>query len=101
MIVILVIAVILSIAIPSFLSSRARSRQKTCLSNQRVINAAKDQFAMEYNKNVGDLCTATDLVPVYLRGVFPYCPEGGTYSINPIGQDMSCSINSGPYKHMR
>lgn len=99
MIVILVIAVLLMVAVPSFLSARARSRQKSCLSNQRLVNGAKDQFAMENGKTNGDLVVSGDLAPAYIKQ-FPFCPEGGIYSINPVGQPMACSVNAGPYKHI-
>ena len=98
MIVILVIGVLLMIAVPNFLTARARSRQRTCLTNQKQLNGAKEQFAMEHNLGNGDLVTSADLAPVYLKE-YPFCPEGGNYSLNPIGIFVECSENVGPYNH--
>ena len=99
MIVVLVIGVLLAIAIPNFITSRARSRQRTCISNLRQLNGAKDMFAMEMNLGEGALAASGDLAPTYIKQ-FPFCPEGGTYTLNPIGTPVSCTENAGPYAHL-
>src|SRR5688572_18646091 len=99
MIVILIIAVLLSVAIPQFMSARSRSRQKTCASNLKQLNGAKEQHAMETNLSDGALVVSGDLVPSYLKE-FPFCPDGGTYTLNPIGTGVSCSENAGTYAHI-
>ena len=99
MIVILIIGVILSVAIPQFLSARSRSRQKTCVSNLRQLNGAKDHYAMEQNLPDGTPVNPADIAPAYIRN-FPSCPEGGTYTLNPTGQGVVCSIIVGSYAHI-
>ena len=99
MIVILIIGVLLSVAVPTFISARSRSRQKTCISNLKQLNGAKEQHAMENNLSDGALVVSGDLVPSYLKA-FPFCPDGGTYTINPIGTSVSCSENAGAYAHI-
>lgn len=46
MIVILVISVLVAIAVPNFMQSRATSRRTACLENLRLLESAKDQAAM-------------------------------------------------------
>lgn len=99
MIVILIIGVLLGVAIPSFINARARSRQRTCMTNMKQINGAKEQFAMQQNLNDGAPVAPADLVPAYIKE-FPACPEGGVYTINPIGTSIVCTENAGPYAHI-
>ena len=66
--------------------------QNACINNLRMIDAAKQQWALEKSKNDDAVPSAHDLLPYLTDGVFPVCPEGGTYSINAIGQLPTCSI---------
>ena len=53
MIVVAIIALLAAIAVPGFLRSRKRSQATTVLNNLRLIDSAKDQYAIEYNKVLG------------------------------------------------
>jgi prepilin-type N-terminal cleavage/methylation domain-containing protein len=99
MIVICLIGILLMLAVPNFVTSRARARQRTCITNLRKLNAAKEQLAMEKGLSDGALVVSTDLAPDYVKQ-YPFCPEGGVYTLNPIGTDISCSNNAGPYAHL-
>jgi hypothetical protein len=49
---------------------------------------------LEKGKKTGDVCTEDDLKP-YIRlvgGQLPKCPQGGTYTIGPVGEPPTCSI---------
>jgi prepilin-type N-terminal cleavage/methylation domain-containing protein len=50
MIVVAIIALLAAIAVPGFLRARKRSQATTVLNNLRLIDSAKDQYAIEYNK---------------------------------------------------
>lgn len=91
MVVILVISILLSIAVPNFMQSRATSRRTACLENLRLIDQAKDQLAMANRLKQGDPANWTEVVPKYLK-TNPRCPTGGTYSLNSIGSDPTCSL---------
>jgi competence protein ComGC len=83
-----------AIAIPNFVKAREKSQQNACINNLRMIDAAKNQWALENNKKTGDPCTADGLKP-YIRltnGQIPKCPAGGTYTIGAIGESPKCSI---------
>ena len=53
MIVVTVIALLAAIALPSFLRARGRSQATRMLQDLRVLNAAVDQYAIDYNKAGG------------------------------------------------
>ena len=57
----------------------------------KLIVDAKQQWAVEKNKSDADVPTAADLAK-YFKGIgMPTCREGGTYSINAVGDSPTCS----------
>src|SRR5215213_7823815 len=54
MIVVAIIALLASIAVPSFLRARKRSQATASLETLRMVDSAKDQYALENSKG-GDL----------------------------------------------
>jgi len=50
MIVVAIIALLAAIAVPGFLRARKRSQATTLLNNLRLLDAAKDQYAVEFSK---------------------------------------------------
>ena len=67
--------------------------RNTCLNNLREIDAAKQQWALEKNKRADALPRAEDLLPFLKDGVFPACPDGGTYFINSVDAVPTCPIS--------
>ena len=63
-----------------------------CINNLRAIDAAKTQWALDKEKNATDVPTVQDLTPYFKDGLFPVCPDGGTYTINAVGEPPTCSI---------
>jgi hypothetical protein len=72
--------------------SEAVIERNACITNLKLIDAAKLQWALENNKPEDAIPTAQDLLPYFKDGVFPVCPSGGTYTINAVGQAPTCSI---------
>jgi len=93
MIVILIIGIITSIAVPNFLQARQTSRRSACIHNLKYIDTRKELFAMEAKLDTGDTVTWTDLVPNYMK-FQPDCPGGGTYTINVIGTNPTCTLSA-------
>jgi len=99
MIVVLIIGILLAIAVPNFVKARETSRAKTCISNLKQIDAAKEQWAMDFKKTTGDTPVKDNLVTEaadsgrYIKK-WPDCPSGGDYEagINGVGTDPQCSI---------
>ena len=100
MIVIAIIGLLVAIAIPSYVRSRANSQANACINNLRELDSASQQFAIERNKHVNDSVNfPSDLTP-YIKlnsaNSIPPCPAGGIYSIFPVGSNPSaqCSVGS-------
>lgn len=72
-------------------NSAAIIAQKTCLSNLRRIDDAKQAWAAENNEPDNAVPKEEDLLPYLKGGVFPVCPSGGTYSINAVDEVPTCS----------
>ena len=63
-----------------------------CINNLRLIDGAKQQWALEKQKPSGALLTTGDLAPYLKTNALPTCPAGGVYTINPVGYAPLCSI---------
>jgi Tfp pilus assembly protein FimT len=87
MIVVLVLAILLEIAIPSFFSARTQSYIRSCTKNLSNIDSAKTQFAINNQLPSGaNIHDGVDLVPAYLE-TWPTGPTEGTYNANAVGVD--------------
>ena len=96
MIVVMILGLLMSIAIPHFIQQRANTQAQICINNLRKIEDASSQFALEYSKKTGDSLTFPgDLTP-YIKlnagGQIPPCPAGGTYSLSLVGIRPVCSL---------
>ena len=93
MIVVLIIGILLAIAVPNFIRARESSRAKSCVSNLKQIDSAKEQWAMDNKKTSADTPATTDLYGTtkYVKST-PSCPASGTYTINAVGTSPACSV---------
>jgi hypothetical protein len=66
--------------------------RNTCINNLRMIDAAKQQWALEKDKPIDAVPRTRDLLPYLKDGVFPVCPDGGTYSINNVDTVPTCTV---------
>jgi competence protein ComGC len=88
---IFIIPLMLAIAIPNFVKARDTAQTNACINNLRMIDAAKQQWALENNKKSTDIPTQSDLAHYLKNGQFPTCPKGGIYTIGPVGEAPTCS----------
>jgi len=51
------------LALPHFVRARARAPWMECINNMRIIDAAKDQWALENSKTTNDTPTWDDIRP--------------------------------------
>ena len=98
MIVVAIIGLLAAIAIPNFVSARARAQANACINNLKQIDSAANEFALEKGKKTGDTINfPSDLTP-YIKlnaaGSLPPCPAGGTYSDNSVGSQPQCSLGN-------
>jgi prepilin-type N-terminal cleavage/methylation domain-containing protein len=104
MIVVAIIGMLAAIAIPNFVTSRKNAQATACINNIRVIQGAKDQWALEARKGSTDTPTAAELQPYIGRGPagkLPTCPVDSSdsfatsYSVNAIDAMVVCNIGGG------
>src|ERR1700759_5034593 len=82
MIVVAIIGLLAAIAIPNFVRARSTSQQNACINNLRLIDAAKQQWALERGQPSSSTPTLdsdanTGLQPYLGRGSsgsVPFCP---------------------------
>ena len=67
-------------------------QRDACVNNLRQIDAAKQQWALEYNRPANAAPTPQDIAPYLTGNVMPVCPNGGTYTLNVVSNVPSCSI---------
>lgn len=101
MIVVAIIGVLCAIIIPNFIRARLTSQMNGCIENLRLIDAAKQQWALEYHQVGSSRPTAAALQP-YLghgsAGELPICPADAqasptfttSYSIHNIETKPTC-----------
>jgi chromosome segregation ATPase len=72
--------------------AQAQAQTDACINNLRLIDSAKQQWALENKKPAGAIPAVSDLAPYFPSNSIPVCPAGGTYSINEIGAPPSCTV---------
>jgi prepilin-type N-terminal cleavage/methylation domain-containing protein len=101
MIVVAVIGILATIAIPNFAHSRDLARTNACISNLRCIDNAKQQWALEQRQQDPDTPAASDLQPYLGRttaGSLPACPADSannfatSYAPQSVGTKPACLI---------
>ncbi|MFH1552646.1 MAG: prepilin-type N-terminal cleavage/methylation domain-containing protein [Candidatus Omnitrophota bacterium] len=92
MIVVAIIALVAAIAIPNFMRARERAQTNICIANLKQINEAKSMWAMWEGEVSSDIPTWSDLVTAYLQKT-PTCPAGGTYTIESVDENPTCSVS--------
>jgi len=106
MIVVAIIGLLAAIAIPNFVKARETARKNTCINNLRLIDGAKQTYALEANTSVTYTPTESNVAPylgragatVYatLAEAHVFCPDQSTvaYKINNVGVKPSCTFSS-------
>ena len=93
MIVVAIIGLLAAIAIPNFVRARQTSQTNACINNLRIIDAAKQQWALEKGQQSSVTPGSADIVPYMGRSgsVMPTEPLNGTYNINALTNVPTCS----------
>jgi len=93
MIVVGIIALLASIAIPYFVTYRTSAQAKACIANLRQIEGAKEQWGLETRKSNGDPCDITDLAGAdkYIKNTNIGCPSTNAgYVVGALGERPQC-----------
>jgi len=96
MIVVAIIGMLASIAVPSYVRARDAAQSKACINNLRQIDGAAQTWALEAHKTSSATHTLSDVKP-YINldstGNIPVCPAGGTYTPGTtVSNSPTCNI---------
>jgi general secretion pathway protein G len=75
--------------LPSFIRARATRATNWCPNNLRMLDGAKQQWALENRRTKGDNVTWDDIKP-YIKTPL-ICSRGGTYILGRVGELPRCS----------
>ena len=103
MIVVAIIGLLASIAIPNFVKARTTAQMNACISNLRQIDGAIQQWALDTKQGDTAPVTATDVLP-YLKNSVT-CPAGGagatfttSYGVTTVQAKTTCLIKPTTHK---
>jgi prepilin-type N-terminal cleavage/methylation domain-containing protein len=98
MIVVAIIGLLAAVAIPNFVNARTKAQRTACISNLKLIEGAKEYWALERKKVNGDAVVEAEVNEFIKGNQKPECPGGGTYDYKPIGENPTCSKESDGHK---
>jgi prepilin-type N-terminal cleavage/methylation domain-containing protein len=96
MIVVALIGLLASIAVPNYVKARDNSQQSACVNNLRQIDGAAQTWALETKQGPNATYILADLMP-YIKldsqGKIPGCPANGVYTPGAtVASTPTCSI---------
>ena len=103
MIVVAIIGLLAAIAVPAFMKARNNARRSACINNMRLIEASKDNYAIDYGETNGIALTWDNLC-FYIKDLTNrcFCPtaisgaRGPTnYNMGRLGTTPSCRTTLG------
>jgi len=101
MIVVAIIGMLASIAIPNCVASRGTAHKSVCINNLQQIEGAIARWSLEMNKDEGQAVTYSDIRGYLQRAVV--CPAGGTtfddsYTITTVETAPICQRKPATHK---
>jgi prepilin-type N-terminal cleavage/methylation domain-containing protein len=102
MIVVAIIGLLAAIAIPNFVRARTTSQMNACINNLRLIDSAKQEWALEQRQQNASTPQGSDLQPYLGHGVngeLPTCPAdtdssptfATSYVVHNVGSKPTCN----------
>ena len=95
MIVVAIIGLLAAIAVPSFLRARESAQLNMIANNLRMLECAKEQYALENKLSTSSAVAQADLLP-YLKGnlaIQPVAQE--TYDTVDVGTLITATLTQG------
>lgn len=92
MLVVTVLGVLLSVAIPAYAQAKGRSTGAACAKNRQLFDQAKQLWMIDNGKSYGDGVYFKDLLPEYIAEP-PVCPGRGHYELHGLEGATSCSVH--------
>ena len=101
MIVVAIIGLLASIAIPNYRQSGEAARRTVCIANLQQIEGAVQRWSLEMKKDEDQPVAYSDIRPYLQRSVV--CPAGGTsfedsYAITTVETAPTCQRKPGTHK---
>ena len=101
MIVVAIIGLLASIAIPNFVKARTTAQMNACISNLRQIDGAIQIWATDTKQGETATVTPADILP-YLKGEVK-CPSGGktfteSYGVTTVAAKPTCLKSPNTHK---
>ena len=102
MIVVAIIGLLAAIAVPAFMKARNNARRSACVNNLRLIESAKDNYAIDYGGTNGTQLVWDNLC-FYMKDLTNkcFCPSAlssvrapTNYTMNEIGVNATCLVDS-------
>src|SRR4026208_1685374 len=92
MIVAAIIGLLAAIAIPNFVKARENAQLNSIFNNLRIIEGAKDQWALENKKGTGDTVGSIVTISDYLKGGTVKPVVGETYATTTVGTASTATL---------
>ena len=92
MIVVAIIGLLAAIAIPNFVKARENAQLNSIFNNLRIIEGAKDQWALENKKGTGDAVGSVVTISDYLKGGTVKPVVGETYATTTVGTASTATL---------
>ena len=93
MIVVAIIGILASIAIPNFVKNRNEAQRKACIENMHLIATSAENWRTENHMElIGDNWKEKLLGPANYIKKEPVCPSGGTYAVTVDGTSEAVEV---------
>lgn len=92
MIVVAIIGLLAAIAIPNFVRAREQAQLNSIANNLRLLEGAKEQWALENKKATVDEVTIDNLLP-YLKGNKIVPVVGEVYSVGTVSDPVMATFS--------
>ena len=95
MIVVAIIGLLAAIAIPNFVRARETAQLNSIGNNLRIIEGAKEQWALENKKVTSDTVGLTDLTAYFKNNKTPAALAGETYAVTTVAVLANATLPGG------
>jgi prepilin-type N-terminal cleavage/methylation domain-containing protein len=91
MIVVSIVGLLAGVGVPSLVKARTETQRNLCIGNLRVIDGAKEQWALINSRTQGEPVEQNEVDALVRKGV-PQCPAAGSYTYGAVGEAPTCSL---------
>lgn len=91
MIVVAVIGIMASIALPNFARARDTAQQKACIKNLTLLDQTKQQWGFENKQQPTATPTVGQIRAYFGKTRMPVCPSRGTYTLQRLDRNPTCT----------